>query len=212
MQDFILCFHEPQVWFPIPCIQSLFYLNQEAQEMAQLIKYLPGNSKDLRFDAQNPNIIQVGILATGKPGTWEGQTRGPQGTLTRAARVYKLPWQGKTLPQNNWAQSRTPKTNLRSPHTRAYTCICTWAHTCPQIHIHTTYTFANLHTHHIHIYIFTYTPHICSNNNNNGRIATVIAWTQHQSCLSRHTTAAMGSSKSTVFKYLFCKILGTQYI
>lgn len=91
MQDFILCFHEPQVWFPIPCIQSLFYLNQEAQEMAQLIKYLPGNSKDLRFDAQNPNIIQVGILATGKPGTWEGQTRGPQGTLTRAARVYKLP-------------------------------------------------------------------------------------------------------------------------
>lgn len=91
MQDFILCFHVPRVWFPIPCIQSLFYLNQEAQEMAQLIKYLPGNSKDLRFDAQNPNIIQVGILATGKPGTWEGQTRGPQGTLTRAARVYKLP-------------------------------------------------------------------------------------------------------------------------
>lgn len=119
--------------------------------MAQLVKYLPGSSKDLRFDAQNPNIIQVGILATGEPGTWEGQTRGPQGTLTRAARVYKLQWQGKTLPQNNWAQSRRmPKSNLRSPHTSAHTCICTQAYTCPQIYINTAYTFTNLHAYHIY--------------------------------------------------------------
>lgn len=104
-----------------------------------------------RFDAQNPNIIQVGILATGKPGTWKGQTRVLKAHWLEQPESTSSSDRERPCLKKHWAQSRKmPKTNLRSPHTSAHTCICTRAYTCKQIYIHTTYTFTYLHTHRIH--------------------------------------------------------------